>query len=457
MAELAGDLLTRDLAYMRSLAVAEPRDADDLLDNLKEIYQAIFLVEFSRYDIAEVKAAAPVLLEEILKLRLEVRSQIPRWAARGLMTPAVHSALRACFRASRYGGDLIGEVMLGHPRLAPGQVTFAGFAGGPPNLLVSPKFSAQPFEIRPGDVILQRGMIHNSAAIARIGDVDSQFSHVGVVARDKQGALVVVEALIEHGASITPLAQNLGHGLGRAVLFRHQDEALAGRAAERIYDHVARSLQPGVPPILYDFSMSLRSYDTLFCSKLVRLAYDLGSDGAVQLPPFKTQLDMKNRDFIQRIGVDASETFAPGDMELATEFDVVAEWRDFRVTSELRLKDMIMTKLFEWMDNFGYRFRPDLAIHIVSYGGRLSTRLSKRAQELVASVTGGIVPPNMSGRAIAAVAMLHKTAEPIYRELALLEDETIRTTGRPLHPRAVFAELERIRVRLGRRIGYLVR
>jgi hypothetical protein len=163
---------------------------------------------------------------------------------------------------------------------------------------------------------------------------------------------------------------------------------------------------------------------------------------------------MKNRDFASRIGVTATETFAPGDMELAHEFDVVAEWRDFRVTSELRIKDMIMTKLFEWSELYGYRFHPDAMIHLIGLGGRLSTRLSRRARDIITSVVAK-VPPNMSRRAIAAVAMLHMTAEPIYRELRALEDETIRTTGRPLHPRQVFAEMERIRQRSRARIGYL--
>lgn len=247
------DLLAGDFAHMRDLAGQEPRDAEDLLNNLKEIYRAIYFADFARYDLDKVKAAAPGLQRDIAELRLHVRSQIPSWTARGLMTRPVQSALRDCFRASRYGGDLIGEIALGHPRLSPGQATFAGFGGGEPNLLMNAAFGSGPPELQPGDVILQRGMIHNSAAIARIGDVDSQFSHVGIVAHDKRGAPVVVEALIETGGSITPLHHNLGHNLGRAVLFRHKDSALAAHASEMVRDHVAKSLGSGGKPIPYDF------------------------------------------------------------------------------------------------------------------------------------------------------------------------------------------------------------
>lgn len=457
MSEASENILAADIAQLRELATAAPRDAEHLVNNLKEIYRAIYFVDFARYDIEGVRAAAPRLMQEIFELRLAVRSQIPEWTARGLMTRTAQSALRDCFRASRYAGDLVGEVYLGHPRLAPGQAPQSALSGGDPVMHINPEFASTPFELKPGDVILQRGMVHNSAAIARIGDVDSQFSHLCIVARDANGTLIIVEALIEVGSTITPLAKSLGHSVGRAIVFRHRDPALAARASEFVHDYVAKTLAPVHNPVLYDFTMTLGDYKQFYCSKLVRFAFDRASEGRVLLPPFTTMLDMKNRDFLNRIGVATTETFAPGDMELATDFDVVAEWRDYRVTSELRLKDMIMTKLFEWMDIHGYKFKPDFKARAIALGGRLSSRFSKGAQELIASVTGAVVPPNMRGKTIAAVAMLHMTAEPIYKELQDLENEAIRKTGRQLHPREVFETLEKIRLRMGRRIGYLAR
>ena len=52
---------------------------------------------------------------------------------------------------------------------------------------------------------MMRGMHHNSAAIARIGDVDSQFSHLAIVHTDDGGKQWVVEALIEEGSVIHSL------------------------------------------------------------------------------------------------------------------------------------------------------------------------------------------------------------------------------------------------------------
>jgi hypothetical protein len=65
------------------------------------------------------------------------------------------------------------------------------------------------------------------------------------------------------------------------------------------------------------------------------------------------------------------------------------------------------------------------------------------------------VPRNMPRKTVAAVAMLHKTAEPVYRELQALEARCVSETGRPLHGDEIFNYLEALRVREGGHIGYL--
>jgi hypothetical protein len=437
------------------LAEREPTDERDLLNSLGETYQGLFLADFAHYDVAEVRAHAPELVHVIFSLYLDLRACIPAWQRQGLMTRSVQAVLRDVFRAARYARDLIGEIGLGHPRLAKGETVHAAFAGPEAYLEINRNLGLDRIELRPGDVVLQRGMVHNSAAIARIGDVDSQFSHIAIVARDPAGELAMVEALIEEGAVITPLETALRHGLGRAILLRHRDAGLAGRAAEMIRAAIARADGKAGPRILYDFSMELAGYHDLYCAKLVRLAYSMASTGGYRLPTYATRLDMLNRDFIRRIGVTATETFAPGDLELEPDFDIVAEWRDFRVTSELRLKDMIMVKLFEWMELRSYRFHPSLLVELIGLFGTLSARMPPGVQKLTSRLAGK-VPPNMSGSAVGAVAMLHWTAEELYRELRREEDESIRASGRQLHPRLVLSRLEQMREKRGRHIGYLI-
>lgn len=446
--------LTDILGMAEALARREVITETEAADTLQHAYQALFHADFAAFDVDEVKRLAPALIDRLFALYLALRDRIPVWQDQGVMSRRVQVGLRDIFRAARYARDIMGEIALGHPRLGKRETTYAAFSGPDYLTYKNPRFGPGPVELRPGDAVLQRGMVHNSAAISRIGDVDSQFSHVSIVARDPEGRLVIVEALIEEGSIVKPLEDALSHDVGRAILLRHRDADLAERASTMIRDAIARADGRHQPRILYDFTMELGGYGHLYCAKLVRLAYSMASTGDYRMPTFATRLDMKNRDFIDRIGVTALETFAPGDMELEPDFDVVAEWRDFRVTSELRLKDMIMLKLFEWMELYDYRFRPTFLVHLVGAVGIATAHMPSFVQKLTQRFAGK-VPPNMSASAVGAVAMLHWTAEELYKELRVLERKTIRTTGRQLHPRLVLDSLEQMRKARGSRIGYL--
>jgi hypothetical protein len=397
----------------------------------------------------------PQLRAGLFALRALLRGRIAGWHKAGLITHAAQMRLRDCLRAARFASDMLGELGNGFAQLPDGAQPMKAFTG-PENTIMAPAFDNNvQAKFLSGDILLVRGLHHNSAAIARIGDVDSQFSHVSIIHIDKHGQQWVVESLIEDGAVINTLGHSLGHGNGRAMLFRHPDRALAERASQIAYDHVRRTYGTWKRRILYDFTMRLDDRRPLFCSKLIRLAYARASKGQVVLPAFTTRFTMRNRDFIDRIGVKAAETYAPGDTEIEPRFDLVAEWQDFRVTSRLRTQDLIMVKLFDWMEMHGYAFQQDFLIRVISLFGRFAAHLSEGAKDMLADVVPK-VPVNMSRKTIAAVAMLHKTAEPLLEEIRALEAEHIARTGRPLHPRQVYEALEKIRARSGGRIGYLV-
>lgn len=452
MVDLAGEV-----RRIRSLASSSTRTEAELNNLLVQIYRALFDTDLERFDVATVRAAAPLLMAEIFDMRMELRDRIPEWHNAGLMTIANQKALRDAFRAARYAADMMGEINIGHIQFQEGDEHLRAFSGNDFNTLAHPAFEAGhhlPFQS--GDVILVRGMAHNSAAIARIGDIDSQFSHMSLVYIDDKGRHWTVEALIEEGGIVHPLEEALHHNLGRAIVFRFKDPSLARKAAQIAYDRVRKSRTAWHRRIHYDFSMRLEPYGRMFCSKLIRYAYDMASNGLVKLPTFTTRLDAKNRDFFDRIGVEAVETFAPGDIEIDPLFHLVAEWQDYRITSSLRMQDLLMTKLFEWMDVYGYKFEQDFTIRLIGFFGKLSSYLSDEAKDFIASVVPK-VPVVMKRKTIAAIAMLHQTAEPLHAALKRLEVESIARTGRPLHPRDVYVHLERMRAASGDRIGYLVK
>jgi hypothetical protein len=448
--------LEDDLRAVTEIAARPATTAKELAANLTELYEATFNVSLDRYDVQTLMASAPEIARTIFALRLKLRDQVADWHARGFLTLAGQKALRNALRIARYATDMLGELNIRYAQLGPEEKTLRGFSGRNNNTLVNPAFDkGQDIDFRSGDLLLMRGMHHNSAAIARIGDVDSQFSHLAIIHTDEAGKHWVVEALIEDGSVINPLSYTLQHGLGRCVLFRHRDPHVAARASALIHDVVRKTQERGGKHIWYDFTMELAGDQELFCSKLVRKAYGIATDQTFLLPTFTTRFDMKNRDFIERIGVTARETFAPADIELEPSFDLVAEWQDYRVTSRLRLQDLLMDRLFLWMDEYDYRFKEDLPIKLIGFFGQMSGKLSSRAKALMADVVPK-VPPNMRRATIQAVAMLHKTAEPLLDELIALERRSIDRSGHPMHAREVYEYLEAKRKSSDGKIGYLV-
>ena len=445
-----------DFHAILRLASTPVATSHELAANLRSIYAIAAQADLNRYDFNAIRRSAPDLFRGTGHLRLALRDQIPDWQQRGLMTADVQAALRDVFRIMRYAADMLGELSIDNQRLAADEQAYPGFMG--PGLSTIFHASAGPspkLEFRSGDVLLVRGLFHNSAAIARIGDTDSQFSHICIIHIDRDGRAWVVEALIEAGAVINTLDHALKHGIGRAVVFRHKDAALAQRAAGMIHEHVQASHQRWFGRILYDFSMRLTGTKRLFCSKLVRQAFEMASNGKVQLPTYKTQFAHANKEFLARIGVKAKETFAPADIELESDFEMVAEWADHRITSDLRLQDMILSKMFEWMEDDGWRFEEDFFIRMIGWFGRFSATWFEGVKDLLADLIPK-VPSNMPRKTIATIAMLHKTAGELFELLKPIELETIQRTGHPMHGRDVLAALDRIRAASGGRIGYLV-
>lgn len=448
----------RDFAVIFDLATREVVTADDLTNNLQALYRAIFDVDLKTYDIDELRADAAQVLRATYQLRMSLRDRLADWQARDLMTETAEYALRGVFRASRYATDMLGELAVGYDQMDPGERPYRAFTGPHNNTLVHPKFAGEGDTptFQSGDVLIVRGLRHNSAAIARVGDVDSQFSHAAMIHIDGRGRHRIVEALIEEGATISNFEYTLEHGLGRAVLFRHRDSDVAARAADKMYERIKASRGLSGKHIFYDFSMELGDYQELFCSKVLREGYERASGGLVVLPTFPTEFKYSPRDFLDRIGVTAEESFAPGDMELETQFDAVAEWRDYRKTSKMRLMDLVMVKLFEWMEQKNYVFKPTFKIQMIGFFGKLSGYLPNAIKDFLSFVLPK-VPSNMTAKTIAAIAMLHKTAEPLFRELEAMERQSIQDTGRPLHPRDIYAHLDQVEIHAGSKVGYLAR
>jgi hypothetical protein len=446
--------LDKKLAQVIQMAGRPIEGPHELEASLRQIYHSINDADLHDFDSLDLLKHAAHAMHGLFTARMVLRDRIAEWQAKGLLARPAEVALRDAFRIMRYANDMLGEVGIENRHLEADEKPRRAFTGRDYNTQVHPKyFDGRNIAFRSGDVLVVRGHAHNSAAIARIGDVDTQFSHTAMIYVDKEGKHWALEALIEDGAVINTLEHLLDHGIGRAVLYRHKDPMLAARAAELTHARI-RASKGWSRHIPYDFSMRLTGRRRLFCAKLVHQAFLDASNGKVRLPAFKTRFDQRNREFFRSIGVRTTETYAPGDIDLDPSFDLVAEWQDYRSTASLRRQDMIMTKFFEWMETRGYGFRPDFFVRLISIFGRISSYFFDGVKELLSSVVPKI-PSSMNRSTIATIIMLHKTAESLMPAMRALDENHVKMTGRPIHPRELLSHLERLREVSGGKIGYL--
>lgn len=237
------------------------------------------------------------------------------------------------------------------------------------SMTINPKLTkpTKHFEFKVGDLLLVRGFGFNSAMTARLTDEEQYFSHVAIVGIDKSGRLQVYEAL-RNGLIATPIEDFVKLDEARVSVLRNKDENLAFKTGQ--WAHEIFQLGKGRPTgtIPYDFRFDETDRSTLFCSEFVQYVYERATDGAatvpavantstgvIKLPRYRSSAkELKQSGFLDRIGMSSAEFFAPSDIELNSEFELVADWRNPRKTRNARLEDAVIISILDMITQKGY-------------------------------------------------------------------------------------------------------
>ncbi|NOT77651.1 MAG: hypothetical protein HOP07_01465 [Bacteriovoracaceae bacterium] len=347
------------------------------------------------------------------------------------------------FKALRYIEDYLIEVRMNLTQMASSE--FVNLKGEFPYLLVNPKYE-QDFksyeDLKSGDVILSRGNAFSSAAIARIGNNDYQFSHLSFVYQGKKDdTLMTTEAHIEIGSVVEPLIEHINSKNAREAVFRYEDPDVAHLASKFIYDRVLEN-QTKKKNVEYDFSMNFRDDSRLFCSEIISSGFKKALPNEDFFPMFKTKFSVGLIPFLNTIGVPVNrdnikdvEVFAPGDIQFDPRFELIAEWRNPKKMEESRLKDFILTKMFERMDKENYKIDASLKMEATSKSIWLLRRLP-----VVKRFLQKKIPINMNAGQIELFMAIDKVGDSIYREL---EKISLRY-DRPMTPIEIYTALDQI-------------
>lgn len=404
---------------------------------LKAVFSRAFTIKPAQLDAVALRAGGAKIIEHLFLIRQNLRRRLNEFAENGKASELCVSAVRDTLRASRVIEDYVAEWYANYP-VDDTKAPIGALNGTFPWIQFHPEH--KQLDLRSGDVFISRGNALTSAAISRITDDDANFSHLAMLYIDERtGEKWVVEAHIEIGAKVAKWDDYRFDGKARTVQLRYKDPELAQRAAKLMHDKVKAATDSGTN-ICYDFAMDMSDRKCMFCSEIVSVAFALASDEAVQIPRFFSTIKMKNPDFVRRLGVTATRTFMPADIELDGRFEVLAEWRDLGKVNRLHEYDAILTSIFSWMDNHGYVLHDSLRTDL-----RARALHRARSWPVFSKVLGAKFPTNMPRTTLATIMTLDTVGTKLAERLSAANIENRSRTGFWLTPEQMLDVLERYR------------
>ncbi|MCB0355456.1 MAG: hypothetical protein KDD40_00525 [Bdellovibrionales bacterium] len=422
-------------------------DKAQIRDTLAEIYAEAERIDVLSYQPEQVKKAAPVLIQKSFETRLRLKEFFSQWYSSGRISTkdqSIADLVRKINNFGRYAEEMMGEVLLNKIQPQEAEAHSGVFSQSYPFTLIASGY--ENFAWQAGDVILMRGNRHNSAAIARIGDTDVQFSHLAIVHKEAD-QLYLVEALIEKGLVIDDLKEILKKGSARFAVYRFEDQQVAAQAAKDLYLEALEAQQEN-RIIEYDFSMEMKcDNNKYFCSKAIACGIQKASQNTYTFPIFPTYMTMKNRTFLETLGITVRSTFAPQDVEVDPRFRLIREWKDYSLTSQVRAKDQLASAIFYWMEKYDWKFHEGPIDFVLTFG--------LKALSYVFGPIQDAIPYYLDRRIVSLMVALHLTAEPVYQDILSMQKSYFSKYGIPMHPREITAFLYKYAEKRPNGIGYL--
>ena len=430
--------------YYEVNTVNQLNSTDPLIcrNNYDELYNKLFaIVGLATYfDVADLKTI-DADIQTSFETRLALKDSFINFSVKNNEDKACLKSAQDVFSAIRYIEDYLIENRMNKMVNPPNE--YVSMIGNFPYFLINPKFVGEfrtIKDLKSGDVILSRGNAYSSAAIAGIAETNYQFSHLSFVYKDQESKeLFTSEAHIEIGSVVTPFQNHISEKNVRSVIFRYKDEDVAQRASKIMVQKIKKQQDLG-SNIQYDFSMNYRDDSRLFCSEIISDGFKQALPESDYLPKFTSKLKKGIVSFVKAIGVPVTsknianyDIFAPGDIQFDPHFDLVAEWRNPKKMEESRFKDYILTKMFERMENEGYKIDPSIKMDAESKGLWLLRRTPLVKQFLEKKFA-----LNMNTLQIELFIALDKIGRLIYHNLEMRSHEY----ARQMTPKEILLEID---------------
>jgi len=384
----------------------------------------------------ELRGRGAEAARAFFEARQDLRDGMYRQYRDGALSEGCIDQARDVMRVLRYAEEYIAEHAIA-PAAYDSKKPYPYLGGEAPYLQVSSGSFSAPADLRSGDIILSRGGAFASAAIARMSRVPGQFSHGAFIYVDPTTKkLWVLEAHIEIGSRVRTYEEYARNTSVRAMVLRMrtpEDRELAARAAAIAFERLRAAAASPAKVVPYDFAMDLSDDREFFCTEIQYYGFMRASGGKVQVPLFLGRVEPKNRDFVDRLGIKASRSFLPSDLDVDPRFDIVAEWRDLSRMASVRRKDAVLDRFYAWADDHGYVLQGNLSSW---FKKTLIWRM--RRWPLFSELLDGKFPVNMPQSVLETMSVLNDLGEALESEVEKVDDRALRERGM----RLTIAEME---------------
>lgn len=224
------------------------------------------------------------------------------------------------------------------------------------------KPTTEKLEVKAGDLLLIRETDFFTGALTRLWDISELFSRTSLVAQDPESLespnpLKALDVKSESGIDFFPLPAEIAGANSteniRVLVLRPKDAALGARAAERFAKLIREKKNQGERP----------AADGPF-GDIAFVAYQMGSDGAVRVSRFTSEI------------------------EVDTRFEIRGEYRDATLLRSSRQKDAVLSQLYVWMNDLHYAIMGSKKNALSDVAEKLLDYL--RSEDLAHETAGGL-------------------------------------------------------------------
>ncbi|MBY0516804.1 MAG: hypothetical protein K2P81_07855 [Bacteriovoracaceae bacterium] len=418
--------------------VGDAQFPGECVNYLKSLETKIDKIDVKSIPLAELAKDA----EEIASLSWEIRSTLHSRLSEVDKDCALQ--MQSNFRQFRFIEDYTLELRRKVAHKTPSEIKFQ--EQPVPILDSTPDFYEArvngELKFESGDLLITRGLSFMSAMIARLGKRATQFSHVVMVYKDPDtNQMKTIESYVGVGVAFYDLDFALKNENARILWLRAKDKKLANEAAKKMGELVKkRALEKN--PIKYDYELNFDDPSTMSCAEVSQVGFQL-VDSSFKIPFYPNEI-IAGTSVAERLKLKAGATYEPGDMEIDPRFELIGEFQDLRLTRDSRQKDAIMTAVFDWMENKGYKLHDSTKSKMA--GGVIYSVRRTFIWPLVKRVLGlddfsKEIPRNM----LSTVTLIGELGEEIHQHLKARDEAFEKTHGVPMSYLDFYQALEEIR------------